>query len=87
MAAAPGSCCCSLSIAGGQTRSWRYPDEKTGLAPKERSVPNQQEVVYFVGQKRSISTFLSNLSFLPSVGGWKGLRWNKGWKGGRGIRT
>lgn len=52
LAAALGSCCCSVSTGHEQRGEkkweiWRYPDSKD--SPKELKARNQQEVVYFVG--------------------------------------
>ena len=53
-------------------------DDKDWTYPKKHYDPNQMKVSYFVDQKRFMHSFLSDrVSFLPSVGSWKGLGWKR----------
>lgn len=51
---------------------------KAGLVPKKSDKPKEFYTPLFL-----VMFFL----FYLVLGGWKGSRWNKGWKGSRGIRT
>ena len=58
--------------------------DKYWTGPKKHDVSNQQKVAYRGLRPLAPLTFF--LSYLV-LGGWKGLGWSKGWKGGRGIKT